>query len=202
MGWSKTREQGGAEWADVTLGPGTLVARGVGVAARPVPYRMAYRLEAGPGYVTRRLRVDTAGEGWSRRLDLRRSEAGSWSATARATGRPPLLRGHPLPPPGAGADVLDALDGALDCDLGWCPLTNTMPVLRHGLLEPSQPHDFLMAFVEVPDLAVRPSFQRYSFVRRDGEGAIVRYESGSFTADIRFDEDGLVVDYPRLGRRL
>ena len=31
---------------------------------------------------------------------------------------------------------------------------------------------------------------------------VVRYSSGSFTADIRFDADGLVVDYPGLARRL
>jgi hypothetical protein len=31
-----------------------------------------------------------------------------------------------------------------------------------------------------------------------------RYESlgGTFTADLAFDPDGLVIDYPRLGRRL
>ncbi len=90
----------------------------------------------------------------------------------------------------------------LDCDLGLSPLTNSMPVLRHGLLRGGGPVDFLMAWVSVPDLAVRASRQRYTFVRAEGKGAVVRYESldGEFTTDITFDGDGLVVDYPGIGR--
>ncbi len=78
-----------------------------------------------------------------------------------------------------------------------------MPVLRHGLLRGGGPVDFLMAWVSVPDLAVSASRQRYTFVRTLGEGAVVRYESldSDFTAEITFDRDGLVVDYPGIGRR-
>jgi hypothetical protein len=78
-----------------------------------------------------------------------------------------------------------------------------MPVLRHDLLRPSQPIDFVMAWVSVPDLNVRRSDQRYTFLGSEGTGgAVIRYESGTFRADVRFDADGLVVDYPGLGRRL
>jgi hypothetical protein len=30
---------------------------------------------------------------------------------------------------------------------------------------------------------------------------MVRYQSGDFSADVAFDAQGLVVDYPQIGRR-
>ncbi len=78
-----------------------------------------------------------------------------------------------------------------------------MPVLRHGLLDGGGPVDFLMAWVSVPDLSVHPSRQRYTFLRKTGEISVVRYESEShdFVAELTFDADGLVIDYPGIGRR-
>jgi hypothetical protein len=95
-----------------------------------------------------------------------------------------------------------AVAGALDCDLAYSPLTNSMPVLRHGLLEGGGPIELLMAWISLPDLRVTPSVQRYRFVRKAGEFSIIRYESASrdFIADLRFDSDGLCVDYPGIGR--
>ena len=54
----------------------------------------------------------------------------------------------------------------------------------------------------VPDLTVHASAQRYTFVRRDGDLSIVRYESASrdFGADLVFDSDGLVISYPGIGQ--
>jgi hypothetical protein len=54
----------------------------------------------------------------------------------------------------------------------------------------------------VPDLSVQASTQTYEFVRRDGDRAVIRFSSGTFTNDITFDADGLVVDYPAIGRRI
>jgi hypothetical protein len=112
-------------------------------------------------------------------LDLRRSPDGTW--TANGTERAEL-------------------EGALDCDLGLSPLTNSMPVLRHGLLRGTASVELLLAWVSVPDLAVHASRQRYTGI---GDG-IVRFDSldDAFTAQIAFDEDGLVVDYPGIARRL
>jgi uncharacterized protein len=194
IGWTKTAPERGAEWADVELREGRLMATGTAMAARPVPYRLDWRLETAARFVTTRLEVRAHGEAWDRRLDLRRSPEGQWNATRDETGAPPL--------PAPDDDVLAALDDALDCDLGLCPLTNTMPVLRHRLLDGGDPVDFVMAWVSVPDLAVHRSEQRYTFIRRTRTAAVIRYESGSFSSDLRFDSDGLVVDYPRLGRRL
>lgn len=82
-------------------------------------------------------------------------------------------------------------------DLGWSPLFNSLPVVRDRLLEPGPPQDYLMRWVDVPSLEVTMSEQRYEPL---GKG-LVRFRSGSLTADIRFDEQEFVVDYPGIARR-
>jgi uncharacterized protein len=89
------------------------------------------------------------------------------------------------------------LDGADWFDLGFSPLFNSFPVLADGLHRGGPPRDYVMRWVEVPSLAVSRSEQRY-----EPRGAgVVRFRSGSFTADVEFDEDGLVVRYPGLAVR-
>lgn len=79
-----------------------------------------------------------------------------------------------------------------------------MPVRRHALHEGVGEIDFLMAWVSVPDLGVHPSKQRYEHVRRDADGAVVRYvgEHRSFVGELVFDADAIVRFYPELARRI
>jgi hypothetical protein len=189
----------GAEYASVDAGDGWLRASGVAVGAEPLPYHLDYSLTCDGSYVTGLLEVHVSGEGWSRHLRLRRTASagaagdGTWQVAVEALGD------VSLPPPGGDPA---ALAGALDCDLGLSPLTNTMPVLRHKLLGGGDAVDFLMAWVSVPDLSVDANAQRYTFVRQSADGgAVINYSSGSFTADITFDADGLVVDYPGIATR-
>ncbi len=90
------------------------------------------------------------------------------------------------------------LDGLDFFDLGNSPLFNSLPVLRDGLLEGGEAREYAMRWVSVPDLAVHEQRQRYEPV---GAG-IVRFRTGSFTADIEFDGEGLVTRYPELAERL
>jgi uncharacterized protein len=83
-------------------------------------------------------------------------------------------------------------------DLQFSPLFNSLPALRDGVHRGGAPRDYTMAFVEVPSLDVRPSRQRYEPL----EPGVVRFTSGSFTADLVFDEDGFVVLYPGLAERV
>ena len=57
-----------------------------------------------------------------------------------------------------------AASGSLDCDLGLSPVTNLMPVLRHGLLSGGDAFQLTAAWVSVPDLGVHADGQRYDFV--------------------------------------
>ncbi|QOV34100.1 putative glycolipid-binding domain-containing protein [Streptomyces ferrugineus] len=167
----------GIETAWAELGEDSLRGRGRAVGTVPEPYWISYELDTAGAFVTRRLRVTAESAAGVRTLDLRHDGAGRWTAN-----------GERLP----------AVAGALDCDLGLCPLTNTMPVRRHGLhLAPGE-REFLMAWVSVPDLAVVASRQTYTHL---GVGRI-RFVSGDFRADIECDDDGFVVDYPGLATRL
>ncbi|MDM7990113.1 putative glycolipid-binding domain-containing protein [Arthrobacter sp. zg-Y877] len=176
-----------------------LAAAGTSVAPE---YRASWTLSTIPGWVTRRLTVQVTGKGWSRSLQLERSAEGRWSAETTVSGL------TDLPAPGI-ADTR-TLDEAQDCDLGLCPLTNTMPILRLDLLNESAPPDetqLTMAWVEMPSLRVLPSRQVYSQVRPfspDAGHAVVLYSSahGGFTAELTVDEDGTVIDYPGLATRL
>jgi uncharacterized protein len=174
----------GAEFAAVSISrENGLSASGTAIGSSPSGYRLDYKLDTGQDFVTKRLSINARGEGWRRRLDLTRLRSGRWVCA------------------GVESDMT-ALHGALDCDLALSPLTNTMPVLRHGLLEGGGPFELTMAWVSVPDLRVIPSVQRYRFLRKSKGFSIVRYESGSsdFVADLTFDKDGLCVDYPGIGR--
>src|SRR5205085_322726 len=108
----------------------------------------------GPGWFTRRLAVRTQGPGWARSLTLTRGEEGRWSVEAVAEGDVDLA------PPGLARP--DELDGAVDCDLGLNPITNTMPLRRLDLLTQRVAEtELLMAWVDVPSLAVVGSRQVY-----------------------------------------
>ena len=192
--WAKD-EPFGAELADITISGDNWSAAGVAIGTQPLPYRLEYQLTTVDHYATARLVMRTQGEGWHRGLVLERAASGRWSCTTESVGADDL--------PAPGGD-LTAVTGALDCDLAWSPLTNSMPVLRHRLHERGGPIDFLMAWVSVPDLAVHPSRQRYTFVRREARASIVRFESldSAFAADISFDDMGVVLDYPGIARRI
>ena len=193
--WAKEEPFPGSELADVTVGEDSLSAKGIAIGTNPVPYRLEYELTTTEGFVTDRLRVRTEGENWERELNLRRDPSGAWACETESEGA--------LDRPAAGGTLQPATE-ALDCDLGLSPLTNSMPILRHRLHEGGGPIDFLMAWVSVPDLAVHPSRQRYTFLRQEAGARIVRYESrgGDFISDLRVDDDGLVIDYPQLARRI
>ncbi|MEI5582603.1 MULTISPECIES: putative glycolipid-binding domain-containing protein [unclassified Agromyces] len=164
--------------------------------ARAASYATAWELDVDDGWRTLALRITARGLGWSRSLDLERSPQGEWRAVATQTGD------VDLPAPGL-ADP-SSVAGALDCDLGLCPLTNTMPIRRLGLLDADVPETALvMAWVDVPSLRVIRSEQGYASASVGGRRR-VRFRSldGDFAAELEVDDDGVVVDYPGIGRRV
>jgi hypothetical protein len=165
-----------AEVARVELHPDGIAATGTQIGAR---YRLDYELDAPAGWVTRRLRVTITTGDAERAVLLEHDGEGGW-----------LLDGADAP----------ALAGALDCDLGLSPLTNLMPVRRHGLHERAGAAEIVAAWVAVPDLSVHASRQRYDHVRP----GVVRFTDlglhEGFTADLELDGDGLVLLYPDLAR--
>lgn len=171
-----------------------LSARGVAMGVAPVPYRLVYELETGPGFGTTALHATILGERWRRELTLRRDRHGRWSIVAGQDGEVDL--------PPAGGDER-SLAAAIDCDLGLSPVTNMAPILRHGLLDGGAV-ELTTAWVAVPALTVQADEQRYRHLRTDLDRRVVRYEAldGSFAADITLDADAVVIDYPGIARLL
>lgn len=183
-----------AEAAAVELADRGLSATGTQLGAEPVPFRVDYRLECPDDFVTMKLEVTATAEGWRRGLLLIHDGEGAWRAEVEDAGEVPG---------GTWDGSLPDLSEARDIDIQNSPLTNTMPILRHGLQEGGE-RDFLMAFVTLPTLRVEASPQRYEHVRSGDDGAVVRYvglDSG-FTAELELDADGLLSFYPRLARRV
>ena len=131
---------------------------------------------------------------------------GAWrvrDAEIRVVGDERLLR---LTSDGAGhwfdkvANALPHLDGAIDVDLSISPFTNTLPIRRLGL-QPGQSAEILAAYIRAPELSVATDPQRYTCLEA---GKRYRYESldSDFVREIEIDDDGLVLTYPGLFRRV
>jgi uncharacterized protein len=176
-------------------------ARGSVIAADPIPYTIGYELLVDDSWTSGRLTVTAEGAGWLRSVKLERA-MGRWHITAGEQGDlDKVLRGAGHAPADLpGCDEPDGLHAALDVDLGYSPLTNTLPLRRLGLRRApvGTAHTIPVAWVLVPSLAVIRANQTYTVL---GEGQ-VRYESGTFMAELTIDHDGYVTYYPGLAERV
>ena len=198
VSWLRYEDQG-AEYAELSLGVRRLSAISTAIGSGPVPYRMDLRLETADDFITSRLEINTRGLGWMRNIDLRRSERGVWSAELAGTGSPDL--------PEPGGDM-SQFEGSLDPDVELCPILNSLPTLRHRLLEGGRAPEMVMVWVELPSLTLHRSVQRYSYRGKDAAGNhVVHFENpdpdgGDFVEDLTFDQDGIVIDYPGIAKRI
>ncbi len=86
----------------------------------------------------------------------------------------------------------------LDCDLGFSPLTNAMPVLRDRMQHGGEARAIDVAWVSVPDLAVHRDHQIYEPL---GAGRVrFRSPDEGFERVIELTPDGFVRDYPDIAR--
>ena len=197
VAWRGDDDPDRLEAATITLAADRFSALGT---SRAADYTTSWALETGSGWVTERLEIGVTGHGWWRHLTFTRDSAGRWTSEDESDGEADL--------PAPGIVDAESIEGALDCDLALCPVTNSMPILRLGLLDTAGSETGLvMAWVDLPSLQVIRSDQLYRGVRpydAEAGSAVVRYESAnrSFMADLTVDEDGLVIDYPWLAKRI
>lgn len=149
------------------------------------PFRLHYEIHGDSNWTVRSVRV-TLLSGSRPSLHLFTDGAGSWT----------MGGGKPLP----------ALDGCLDVDIAVTPFTNTLPIRRLALA-PGASTTLRMAYIPAPDLQVHATHQRYTCLETSALGGRYRFESleqglPRFTAELAVDQDGLVVDYPGLFRRV
>ncbi len=93
------------------------------------------------------------------------------------------------------------LDGCIDVDIQATPFTNTLPIRRLGLTRAMGIAELRMVYVPLDTLVPFPDGQRYAALE---DGRRYRYEAADdgFAAELVLDEDGLVLDYPGLFRRV
>jgi uncharacterized protein len=108
------------------------------------------------------------------------------------------------PQPGRWQDTegrpLAAFDGAVDIDLAFTPFTNTLVVCRNSFTK-GEAREFTMFYVPAETLQPITDGQRYTCIEPNRR---FFYEAtdGAFSAEVLFDEYGLVADYPGLYRRI
>jgi len=164
--------------------------RGTGAVVSPATgdqpaFAATYSLTTDETGIVSRLSVRSVSASGERQVTLNRSEEGIW------------LIDH-----GQGAKRTD-FDGAVDVDVAKCVLFNALPVRRLGLHHGAGEHDLAMVYVSLPDLSVELARQRYRSGDPDGSGpSVVTFSWNEFTAELTVDDEGLVVEYPGLARRI
>jgi uncharacterized protein len=144
------------------------------------PFRLAYRLVWDEFWRIQEAELLLATERATRSLNLQTDGQGHWRHR--------------------DGDPIAELDGCLDIDIWPTPFTNTFPI-RRDPMKIGERQQFRVAWIAAPALAVHPQVQAYTrlaerlyfFESLDGSG---------FTAELAVDEDGIVLDYPDLFRRV
>jgi hypothetical protein len=190
----------GMEAAELEIGADGLAATSTAFGTIPLAYRLELDLLVDPDWLTRRLALTASGDGWARSLVLARD--GSWTGAVTDDGTVPPAVGGSAPDDAVGPT--DIPMDVLDVDVQYSPLTNLMPIRRLGLDRAGAEGSFVMAWISVPSLAITLDDQRYTVLGVDGGDHCARFENGDgfFAAVIRCDDDGIVLDYPGIARRI
>lgn len=144
-------------------------------------FTASYRLVVSDQGTVERLSVTSATAGRERHLTINRTEDGFW-----------------LLDTGSGGTRAE-FGGALDVDLAFSPMLNTLPIRRLGLHREVGEHTLPVVYVSLPELVVEPAEQTYRTVSvLDGGRATVGFRWGEFSADLVVDGDGVVQRYPGL----
>jgi uncharacterized protein len=87
----------------------------------------------------------------------------------------------------------------VDVDIWPTPFTNSFPI-RRETISVGERRSFRTAWISAPGLTVHAQPQAYT--RLSGRRYIFENLSSGFNAELSVDEDGIVVDYPNLFRRV
>jgi hypothetical protein len=96
--------------------------------------------------------------------------------------------------------VIAELKGAIDIDITSTPFTNTLPIRRLKLKE-NQTEEISVVYVRVPELNVSGERQRYTCLIPNRRYRFEQVDAG-FVREIETDENGLVLVYPGLFKRI
>jgi uncharacterized protein len=180
----------GSEWCALEREPDGWRLRGIVLAeVAKAPVLVQYTVALANDWSTRAVQIAMrSGSSEPRRLKLTVAPDQRWQ-----------IEREPVLDPATSADDPPALDGLIDVDLGFSPVTNTLPIRR---LDPAigEAVAVTAAWVRFPELTIEPLPQRYIRLAERH----YRYESagGAFVAEIEVDDLGLVTTYEGGWRRI
>jgi hypothetical protein len=175
--WDRGREGVGLEHLLLREGAADSVVLALDERGRP--FRLAYALTWGAGWRLREARLAVTTDEGARTLSLETDGRGRWRD---------------------GRGERPDLEGCLDIDIWPTPFTNTFPIRRRPLAV-GERAEFVMAWVSAPALTVRPMRQGYTRLA-DRRYLYENLDGSGFRAELPVDEDGVVLDYQGVFRRI
>jgi uncharacterized protein len=181
--WQHHGARAGFEVAYFTARPGGWLVEGSTCALEDGQTWIAgYRIELAADWTARTAWVTARTSAGARSALLESDGAGHWQ-----------VDGSPAP----------QLDGCLDVDLESSAMTNAFPVRRLAL-RPGDRADAPAAYLRAVTVTAERLDQVYARIRDEASGQRYDYAAPSlgFTACLRYDEAGLVTDYPGIAARV
>lgn len=175
--WNETRKNMGLEHLLLKDGAGDSVILTFDDDGRP--FRLTCKLTWTPDWQLRRAEITLITVSETRVLGVETNGKGHWRHS--------------------GGRTIAALEGCTDIDIWPTPFTNTFPIRRKPLAV-GEKREFLVAWVNAPALTIEP--QRQAYTRVDERLYLFENLDSSFKAELTVDEHDLVVDYPKLFKRV
>ncbi|WP_242025209.1 putative glycolipid-binding domain-containing protein [Leptolyngbya sp. FACHB-36] len=144
------------------------------------PFRLTYRLTWDESWRLRDANLVATTDRSTKSLSLRTDGQGQWQD---GDGQPNA-----------------ELDGCVDVDIWPTPFTNSFPIRREPMVV-GERRQFRMAWISAPNLTIHPQLQAYTRLS-DRLYLFENLNGSGFTAQLPVDEDGIVLDYPGLFRRV
>jgi hypothetical protein len=176
--WNKEREGLGLEHLLLAEGEADSVV--LAFDEQHGPFRLTYRLTWDQSWRLRDAELAVATERSTRSLRLHTDGHGHWR---HSDGR-----------------AIAELDGCVDIDIWPTPFTNSFPIRREPMAI-GERRQFRMAWLFAPELTVHPQPQAYTRLT-DRSYLFENLDGSGFRAELAVDDDGIVLDYPGLFRRV
>jgi hypothetical protein len=180
--WQHRPARSGFEVAFFAAAPFGVIVEGTTAASEDGgAWVVSYRVELDAAWVTRSARVTARTAAGPRETVLESDGAGHW-----------LVDGGAAP----------HLDGCIDVDLESSAMTNAFPVHRLNL-RAGQAADAPAAYIRALDLTAERLEQGYRRIADQDGRQQYEYSAPAFgfTALLRYDDSGLVTDYPGIAVR-
>jgi uncharacterized protein len=176
--WSQERAAAGVEHLLLAQGAADSVV--LAFDEEHGPFRLTYRLDWDASWRLRDAEIAVTTERFTRSLGLRTDGQGHWR---HRDGR-----------------AIAELDGCVDVDIWPTPFTNSFPIRRETMAV-GEKRNFRMAWVFAPTLTVHAQPQAYTRLA-DRLYLFESLDDSGFRAELPVDENGIVLDYPNLFRRV